>query len=174
MSRQIQIRRGSATEHQNFTGAVGEITMDTTNNTLRVHDGETVGGVTLAKREDIPSDIMNADYVIEYQAPTAENGYTWYRKYKSGWVEQGGRIKGGFAQSIGWNTKTVSLPVPMYDNSYINTFQATWNFSYGGQSGQDKIYATADSTNTKMVLSYILLSSSQEMRVIWRIEGFSK
>lgn len=171
MSRQIQIRRGSEEEHENFTGAIGEITMDTTNNTLRVHDGETAGGTMLARKSELPP--ATADYVIASQNPTAENGYTWYRKYKSGWVEQGGRIKGGFAQSIGWNTKTVSLPVPMNDNSYINTFQATWNFSYGGQSGQDKIYATVNSTNTTMVLSYILLSSSPEMCVIWRIEGVS-
>ena len=45
MSRQIQLRRGTATEHESFIGAVGEITMDTTNQTLRVHDGETPGGV---------------------------------------------------------------------------------------------------------------------------------
>lgn len=44
MSRQIQIRRGTAAEHNDFTGAIGEITMDTTNNSLRVHDGSTVGG----------------------------------------------------------------------------------------------------------------------------------
>lgn len=31
-----------------------------------------------------------ADAVIDYQEPTADNGYTWYRKYASGWVEQGG------------------------------------------------------------------------------------
>lgn len=37
-------------------------------------------------------DALRADYVIDYQAPTAENNYTWYRLYKSGWVEQGGRI----------------------------------------------------------------------------------
>lgn len=30
------------------------------------------------------------DYVIESQTPTSQNNYTWYRKYKSGWVEQGG------------------------------------------------------------------------------------
>lgn len=30
------------------------------------------------------------DYVIEYQEPTSNNNYTWYRKYKSGWIEQGG------------------------------------------------------------------------------------
>ncbi len=44
MSRQIQIRRGTATQHNNFTGAIGEVTMDTTNKTLRVHDGSTLGG----------------------------------------------------------------------------------------------------------------------------------
>ena len=73
MSRQIQIRRGSATEHEDFTGAIGEITMDTTNKTLRVHDGETVGGTPLAKQ----SDLDTADYVVEYQNPTAENNYSW-------------------------------------------------------------------------------------------------
>lgn len=48
MARQIQSRRGSADEHANFTGAIGEITMDTTKKTLRVHDGQTPGGYILA------------------------------------------------------------------------------------------------------------------------------
>lgn len=93
MSRQIQIRRGTAAEHNNFTGKIGEITMDTTNNTLRVHDGQTPGGTILAKQSDIPQQQTlpdNYDFVVESQLPTAENNYTWYRKYKSGWVEQGG------------------------------------------------------------------------------------
>jgi hypothetical protein len=58
MSRQIQIRRGTASENDNFTGAIGEITMDTTNKTLRVHDGETLGGTVLAKQSEIP-DLTN-------------------------------------------------------------------------------------------------------------------
>ena len=45
----VQLRRGTDTEHSSFTGAVGEITVDTTNDTLRVHDGSTAGGVRLAK-----------------------------------------------------------------------------------------------------------------------------
>lgn len=53
MSRQIQIRRGSAAENNDFTGAIGEVTMDTTNKTLRVHDGETAGGTILAKQSEI-------------------------------------------------------------------------------------------------------------------------
>ena len=46
---QVKLRRGTATEHSGFTGAEGEVTVDTTNDTLRVHDGSTVGGVRLAK-----------------------------------------------------------------------------------------------------------------------------
>ena len=48
MAKQLQLRKGTATEHNTFTGADGEVTVDTTNKTLRVHDGSTVGGTRLA------------------------------------------------------------------------------------------------------------------------------
>ena len=48
MAIQIQLRSGTTTEHNTFTGVVGEVTVDTTNKTLRVHDGSTVGGTRLA------------------------------------------------------------------------------------------------------------------------------
>lgn len=46
--------------------------------------------------------IKGYDYVVDWQTPAASNNYTWYRKYKSGWVEQGGTLSG----------KTVTFPVP--------------------------------------------------------------
>lgn len=51
------------------------------------------------------------DYVVESQLPTADNGYTWYRKYKSGWVEQGG-------VSALVKEATITLPVAMQDAQY--------------------------------------------------------
>lgn len=48
MSKRVQLRRGTDTEHNTFTGADGEVTVDTTNKTLRVHDGTTAGGTRLA------------------------------------------------------------------------------------------------------------------------------
>ncbi len=78
MSRQIKIRRGSAAEHAEFTGAIGEVTMDTTNNTLRVHDGQTVGGTVLAKQDEIPdlsSYIKRPDY---FNRTTAQNNIVYY------------------------------------------------------------------------------------------------
>ena len=118
MSRQIQIRRGDEAANDNFVGAIGEVTMDTTNNTLRVHDGQTVGGTVLAKQDEIP-DLSPYDYVVDWQKPTSSNGYTWYRKYKSGWVEQGGRWAGSrsIAQGESGNV-TPSLPIKMANKYY--------------------------------------------------------
>jgi hypothetical protein len=48
MSTQIQRRRGTTSEHSTFTGAAGEITIDSTKNTVVVHDGATQGGFPLA------------------------------------------------------------------------------------------------------------------------------
>lgn len=134
MSRQIQIRRGSAAENDAFTGAIGEVTMDTTNKTLRVHDGTTAGGTTLAKQSEIP-DLTNVDYVVVSQLPTAENNYTWYRKYKSGWVEQGG-IK---TNTTSQNT-TISLPITMADTNY--TTLATGIFDDNGTNVMFKTKGT--------------------------------
>ena len=43
----LQFRRGTTSQNNSFTGAVGEISVDTDINTLRVHDGSTVGGSVL-------------------------------------------------------------------------------------------------------------------------------
>ncbi len=53
MTRILQIRRGTAAENDNFTGMTGEITMDTTNKTVRIHDGETLGGFALARADEV-------------------------------------------------------------------------------------------------------------------------
>lgn len=55
MPDQIQRRRGTTAEHASFTGAVGEITIDTTKKTVVVHDGTTPGGSPLAKAGAIQS-----------------------------------------------------------------------------------------------------------------------
>lgn len=48
MSTQVQYRRGTGSQNNAFTGALAEITVDTTNGTLRVHDGITAGGSNIA------------------------------------------------------------------------------------------------------------------------------
>ena len=78
-----------------------------------------IGAITEALNDKEDRNLRNtdtgsgADAVVEYQLPTADNNYTWYRKYASGWVEQGGRC------NISQDTATtVNLPVEMYDLQY--------------------------------------------------------
>ena len=47
MAKQLQLRRGTSSEHATFTGAAGEVTVNTTTNGLVVHDGTTAGGHTV-------------------------------------------------------------------------------------------------------------------------------
>lgn len=51
--------------------------------------------------------------VIAFQAPTAGNNYTWYRKYADGWVEQGGNVS--TSSDSAYN---VVLPVTMANDKY--------------------------------------------------------
>jgi hypothetical protein len=51
--KQVQRRRGSTAQTAVFTGAVGEITVDTDKKTAVVHDGVTAGGFPLARITDV-------------------------------------------------------------------------------------------------------------------------
>ena len=56
---------------------------------------------------------LNAHKVVAVQNPTASNGYTWYRKYADGWVEQG-VIK----VEIGTAIYTFNFPILMANTNY--------------------------------------------------------
>jgi len=60
MSRQVQLRRGTAVQHQTFTGLVGELTMNTTNNSLRLHDNVLNGGHEMLKA-DMSNVLISSD-----------------------------------------------------------------------------------------------------------------
>ena len=150
MSRQIQFRRGSSAEHETFTGAPGEITVDTTNNTLRVHDGETPGGTTLAKRSEIP-DLTPLDYIIE----SGRTDTMWWRKYKSGAVDMGGHYTG--------NATTITLPVKLANTNYEvlltkNDAVAYWATTH--------ITVGTRSTTKITIASY---EDNANMRIAWQI-----
>jgi len=49
MPDQLQLRGGTTTEHNSFTGALREVTVDTTKKTVVVHDGSQAGGTPLMR-----------------------------------------------------------------------------------------------------------------------------
>jgi methylphosphotriester-DNA--protein-cysteine methyltransferase len=64
MATVLQLRRGTTTQHSTFTGALGEVTVDTTKDTVVVHDGSTAGGFALAKESAISSLIDLTDLSV--------------------------------------------------------------------------------------------------------------
>jgi hypothetical protein len=61
MTTQVQIRRGTTADHSSFTGATGEITVDTDKDVVVVHDGSTAGGFPLIKESDIGVTVQGYD-----------------------------------------------------------------------------------------------------------------
>jgi hypothetical protein len=53
MATQVQRRKGTTVQHSTFTGASAELTVDTTKNTVVVHNGATAGGFPLAKDSEV-------------------------------------------------------------------------------------------------------------------------
>lgn len=102
------------------------------------------------------------DYVIESQAPIAENNYTWYRKYKSGWVEQGGYCTGNTSCTL-----PISMQTPDYTLcfGFINNEATTNNHLYG-----KKIY---ERTQTSFTIKTTYDGRAFDYTLCWHICGFS-
>ena len=59
MATQLQIRRGTSTQVAAFTGAEGEIVVNTTNDSVHVNDGSTQGGFELARVDGANWNVTN-------------------------------------------------------------------------------------------------------------------
>ena len=105
----------------------------------------------------------NVDFVIERQEPNAGNNYTWYRKYKSGWVEQGGQFGGDGAGGI---TKT--LPIEMADINYEVIVSA--NVSDGTFFGT--AYKNSTTQITVWTTNY-LGGMTRQAGSHWRVSGMA-
>ena len=64
MAKLLKLRRGTTSQHSSFTGAEGEVTVDTDKESLVVHNGSTAGGFPLLRQDlsNLPTGtIDNAD-----------------------------------------------------------------------------------------------------------------
>ena len=63
----IQRRRGTAAEHGSITGLAGELTVNTTRNSIHVHDASTAGGHELAKADlsNLTTTALNGSLLID-------------------------------------------------------------------------------------------------------------
>ena len=91
-------------------------------------------------------DLENTDENIDYVIESWTSGANWYRKYRSGWVEQGGFIDNPVSH------QNINLNIPFTDSNYTLTFGG-----YGAANGVPRadskyptyfVYSSANSANT--------------------------
>ena len=97
--------------------------------------------------------------LVDFQQPTSANGYSWYRLYSDGWVEQGGELAGTYTD------KTVTLPIVMANTNYHYTDGALENTD-GGTATEIWIKSR---TTTQMVVHI----ASNASGAFWRVCGMS-
>lgn len=123
-----------------------------------IEESINLGAMSEALNDKMDRDGLNAninpavgygvDYVVEWKVPTDEDP-TWYRKYASGWVEQGGINQSGTTRPIVQNllitmantnytithadckpSATANMYVTWFYNKTISSF--TYYFNGGG------------------------------------------
>ena len=109
--------------------------------------------------------LKSYDYVVDWQIPTSANDYMWYRKYKSGWVEQGGIV---FPTTSTATRVSVALPITMRNNVY--SVQVT-----GGDNtaGTDIYSYYTNRTTTGFEILYSHTTSSYTIGDSWQVSGMS-
>ena len=59
MASRLQLRKGTTAQHATFTGALAEVTVDTTKKVVVVHDNATAGGIPMATEASVTNGLAN-------------------------------------------------------------------------------------------------------------------
>ena len=120
MAKLLKLRRGTTTQHGSFTGAEGEVTVDTTKDTLVVHDGSTQGGHPVAA-EDMAN--VSSSSIVGRIGSSALAGAKVQPNFGSQNVETTGTLSSG-AHAVTGNI-TVSGTVDGVDLANLNLTMAS-------------------------------------------------
>ena len=127
MAKLLKLRRGTTSQHSSFTGAEGEVTVDTDKETLVDHNGSSAAGFPLAResaltsKADLASPDFTTDITLKAQAPVkfeddsggeyvglkAPTGVTSYTVTLPATAPSNGQVlKATSATALGWSADT--------------------------------------------------------------------
>ena len=131
-----------------------------------------IGQITEALNDKTDRDMRNvdntagADAVIAYQTPDPNNDYKWYRKYASGWVEQGGKTTQTATSSV---NATILFPVEMQGTEYTITFSVCSSVANDGAESSVLVQ-----TSVGMNLHADSMSSTSGTKgFMWEVKGMA-
>ena len=127
------------------------MTLDTQKKQIRLHDGSTLGGCG------------TIDPVVAFW----RSGTNWYRKYASGWVEQGGTANLPYGTSSAFN-----LHIAMADTNYSVIASGAQVGSDGGVYGSPSTISAAPYSTTQFKAG-VYDTASATLRIIWEVKGMA-
>ena len=145
----LQLRRAPGYEYEDYTVIEG----------FYIGKVDRNSGLFSNLRQEHVTQINNLhteDRVVDFQCPTADNNYTWYRRYASGFIEQGG---GGVTNG---QTLSVTLPITMKNIYYNIQVSAAWDDAATGQN---------EGVKNKTVSGFDVTVSSPNIDVWWEVKG---
>ena len=102
-------------------------------------------------------------FLVDVQYPTAENNYTWYRKYSDGWVEQGGRL------NTDVSSQTITMSVEMADTTY-SIMLSIGKWSGSGTGGYAEMHAWGTRTTTNF---HVDTRAGSDVTGQWEVRGMA-
>jgi hypothetical protein len=146
------------------------ITAELLNSFVAKADGN-LGNVALP----VNGGARGVDYVVEYEtAISGSNTLTqgWYRKWKSGWVEQGGFVVTPYVDNDQSVERAITLPVPMQPNeNYSATVSLNWTHSNWQNIRLGIAQRSATRVDVRIFANGGWITSNS--RISWQVAGMS-
>lgn len=122
-------------------------------------------------RDGLNADIKPAagydvDYVVEWKTLTASDP-TWYRKYASGWVEQGGTLSNSDGSAT---LHTITLPIPMQNTYY---YASRSNYYTGNNHDPYADYIVGIREKTTTTIKIWSDATGHTTNTMWEVKGMA-
>ena len=139
MAKLLKLRRGTTSQHSSFTGAEGEVTVDTDKETLVVHNGAQAGGYPLARESAVALKANSA-------SPDFTTGITLKSQAPVLFEDDAGGQTVGLKAPTGVTTYAVSLPATAPSSGKVLKATSATALEWGTD-------ASASDTNTTYSIS---------------------
>lgn len=148
MAKQVQLRRGSNSDHSTFTGGIGELTYVSDDKTLRIHDGSTASGIKVITEGTGTTNISN-DLAVNTNKMTVASATG--NTVIAGTLDVTGNITGG-ASSV------LYVPGSIVQIQYTQT-DTTANYTPASSGADTEITALAVTITPKNTNSKIMIDA---------------
>ena len=114
---------------------------------------------------DLGNISLNIDYVVEWKSPTSSDP-SWYRLYKSGWIEQGGLFHS--SSTSGGTINTIILMKEMANSSY------TVLLGLGDDASNNTSVYTWHTARTPTSVNIMTNLVGTTVGTCWEVKGYIK